>query len=713
MPICTLPTVRIYEDFDKISAKEVYFTDAGDKITVKLLHFPDLSPEEQEHLQNMSDSGEDSDHHQHQLLPTGGGGGSGAAVNSSSSSSNATPEDRQKTRKKSTARKLSNEQQQRRSSGGARKNSKEDLHPDQPQQQPAQSSLTKVQHHHPYYHHHHYNHHHHHHHHSHQRHEYHHYQHQHQSRPPIGAGSSNSSTSIAASRQQRLQQSSSSASSYRRSPSPRQGGGSAGYSGYEQYQMSLLEVPMPRDYGDASSDDLSSEWDSDVPDLRNDQGAKPSGWRKLRNIVQWTPFFQTYKKQRYPWVQLAGHQGNFKAGPDPGTVLKKLCAKEEKCFKILMKDVLRPYVPEYKGHVTSDDGESTYIQLQDLLSDFYQPCVMDCKIGVRTYLEEELSKAKEKPKLRKDMYEKMIQIDQNAPTDEEHRAKGVTKPRYMVWRETISSTSTLGFRIEGIKKSDGTSSKDFKTTKSRDQICEAFREFAEGFPHVLPKYIQRLKAIRATLSYSEFFKRHEVIGSSLLFVHDRHNASVWLIDFAKTVPLPEDTNITHDSTWKVGNHEDGYLIGINNLIEIFSEVHDAYQASLSERIPRLSLPDLDDFSTNNNNNGTRSNNNTNNNSSSTTSSPQSSPGDKPRVDSQIASSPLPPTAAPAAAATAAPPLVVQLNSLVLNSAATTAHSSVANSSSSSSNSANNCLNNNNCDCKASDADRSEIPGSNS
>lgn len=34
--------------------------------------------------------------------------------------------------------------------------------------------------------------------------------------------------------------------------------------GYAQYQMALLEVPLPRDYGDASSDDLSSEWDSDV-----------------------------------------------------------------------------------------------------------------------------------------------------------------------------------------------------------------------------------------------------------------------------------------------------------------------------------------------------------------------------------------------------------------------------------------------------------------
>ena len=46
------------------------------------------------------------------------------------------------------------------------------------------------------------------------------------------------------------------------------------------------------------------------------------------------------------------------------------------------------------------------------------PCIMDCKIGVRTYLEEELSKAREKPKLRKDMYEKMVAIDPNAPTDE-------------------------------------------------------------------------------------------------------------------------------------------------------------------------------------------------------------------------------------------------------------------------------------------------------
>lgn len=94
---------------------------------------------------------------------------------------------------------------------------------------------------------------------------------------------------------------------------------------------------------------------------------------------------------------------------------------------MLMNDVLRPYVPEFKGVLNvkeADEGSieeidaaetlqkdgtddaadkrtvmSSYLQLQDLLGDFEQPCVMDCKVGVRTYLESELAKAKERPKV--------------------------------------------------------------------------------------------------------------------------------------------------------------------------------------------------------------------------------------------------------------------------------------------------------------------------
>lgn len=69
----------------------------------------------------------------------------------------------------------------------------------------------------------------------------------------------------------------------------------------------------------------------------------------------------------------------------------------------------------------------------------------------RTYLEEELCIARERPQPRKDMYEKMVAVDPEAPTSQERAQQAVLKTRYMQWRETLSSTTTLGFRIEGFK----------------------------------------------------------------------------------------------------------------------------------------------------------------------------------------------------------------------------------------------------------------------
>lgn len=69
---------------------------------------------------------------------------------------------------------------------------------------------------------------------------------------------------------------------------------------------------------------------------------------------------------------------------------------------------------------------------------------------LRTYQEEELITARTKSTLRSDMYQKMMKIDPTALSAEEHAQKGVTKCRYLQWRDTTSSTSMLGFRIEGI-----------------------------------------------------------------------------------------------------------------------------------------------------------------------------------------------------------------------------------------------------------------------
>lgn len=70
------------------------------------------------------------------------------------------------------------------------------------------------------------------------------------------------------------------------------------------------------------------------------------------------------------------------------------------------------------------------------------------------------------------------------------------------------------------------------------------------------------------------FKSLQVIGSSLLFVHDKSGkASVWMIDFGKTTPLPEHQLNNHREPWREGeNLEDGYLFGLDNMIQVWKDL---------------------------------------------------------------------------------------------------------------------------------------------
>lgn len=67
------------------------------------------------------------------------------------------------------------------------------------------------------------------------------------------------------------------------------------------------------------------------------------------------------------------------------------------------------------------------------------------------------------------------------------------------------------------------------------------------------------------------FSSAQVIGSSLLFVHDHSKASVWMIDFGKTSPLPDSRELSHSVPWNEGSREDGYLIGLTSLITSLSQ----------------------------------------------------------------------------------------------------------------------------------------------
>ena len=64
-------------------------------------------------------------------------------------------------------------------------------------------------------------------------------------------------------------------------------------------------------------------------------------------------------------------------------------------------------------------------------------------------------------------------------------------------------------------------------------------------------------------------QEHEFIGSSLLILYDRTGTKgAWMIDFGKTTKV--DRPITHMKPWELGNHEDGYLLGLDALIDIFT-----------------------------------------------------------------------------------------------------------------------------------------------
>lgn len=78
----------------------------------------------------------------------------------------------------------------------------------------------------------------------------------------------------------------------------------------------------------------------------------------------------------------------------------------------------------------------------------------------------------------------------------------------------------------------------------------------------------------------------QVVGSSLLLLYDDSRVGAWLIDFAKTRSVPDNLTVNHRSAWTPGNHEEGFLYGLDQLIRVFEQV----QTTGTERSPPPSTP---------------------------------------------------------------------------------------------------------------------------
>ena len=256
-----------------------------------------------------------------------------------------------------------------------------------------------------------------------------------------------------------------------------------------------------------------------------------------------------------------------------GIVRKRVTKPEDNEVMAYRKLTNCPYgakiVPKFMGICQQDDEH--YIELQNLLQGFDDPNVMDIKIGTRTFSESEVANGK----IREDLYKKMIALDPNAPTEEEHLAKGITKLRYMMFRENMSSSQDLGFRIDALKKRGSDPVREnLHRIRTDEEIVKTMSYFVDGRKSVTKEILKRLKQMRSLIEKSEFFQTHEIVGSSVFLVFDDNKVGVWLIDFAKSKQIPLGLKINHRRRWIPGNCEEGLLHGIDRLIDTFDAVYE-------------------------------------------------------------------------------------------------------------------------------------------
>jgi len=285
---------------------------------------------------------------------------------------------------------------------------------------------------------------------------------------------------------------------------------------------------------------------------------------------------------------ISGHVDTFRR-TKTGTLVKKTDASEGELYGQLHASEAAAWIPTLFNLNQHPEKGKVLLELEDLTTGLQQPCLMDIKMGMRTFTEADAHSSAP----RKDLLEKMLKAAPDAATDEERRV-GVVKLRYLQFREQSTSTRTLGFRVDAVQLADTCdctnvpSPQELRLIATREQVKRVIAQYLQRRRQLLASFLEQLRELRRTLEGCELFMVHQFVRTSVLLVYDAvtEQTKVRMIDFPRVSPtsrLPpaEDADegdegpfrrLDHRTAWVEGNEEDGYLTGLDNMIACFEEL---------------------------------------------------------------------------------------------------------------------------------------------
>jgi 1D-myo-inositol-triphosphate 3-kinase len=213
-------------------------------------------------------------------------------------------------------------------------------------------------------------------------------------------------------------------------------------------------------------------------------------------------------------------------------------------------------VPKIFG-VREAEGNK-FLEMENLLQDVAEPSVMDLKLGTRTFVN-----CQRNSKKRRDLYDKMVSLCPTEPSSFEKDDQMISKTRYLTFRDSYSTTSRFGFRIEGVQiRSEGKISSTprckLQAVNSLDGAISYLKLFVgtkECSAETYKDIYYQLGMIEQAAKKSAIFKSHNMIGTSILFILGSDGkCKVKLIDFARSAKLEEGEE-----------KSDGWLAGIESL----------------------------------------------------------------------------------------------------------------------------------------------------